>query len=127
MSATPLIMGLAVVAGILCFLFWKLGQDPDKKHFLLQVLFLSFIVFVIVLLGKASYDYKDNCSWLVANSTSSGSTTSYEYTYECDANDNATHSSFYNLTTWIMRIVVIYLFLYYSYEVFMYFSSRGKE
>jgi hypothetical protein len=124
MSSTVLIGGLAVVGAMLIALFFKLSDDPDKKHFLLQILFLGFIVFIMVLVGKASFDEKDHCNWLVSNSTTSGLTTSYDYVYSCSENTNSTHQTFYTLTVWIMRIVMIYVFLYFSFEVFNFFRSR---
>lgn len=126
MSSAVLIGGLGVVALILMLLFFKLSDDPDKKHFFLQVLFLGFIVMVIVLIGKASYDEKDHCSWLVANSTTSGSTTSYSYDYTCETNTQTTASLFYRLTTWIMYITIVYIGLYYAYETFMFVAFRKK-
>jgi hypothetical protein len=126
MSGGVLIAGLGVVGLLLIMLFFKLGEREDNKHFLLQLIFLGFIVFVMILIGKTTIDYNDNCSWLVTNSTTSGSLTSYQYSYQCSTNNNNTASSFYDVTVWIFRIVIIYLFLYYAIEAFNYLAFRKK-
>ena len=129
MSGTVLIGALSAIAAILLVLFFRLGDNDEGKHYILQVLFLGFIIGVIVLIGKTAIDYKDNCAWLVSNSSLSGATTLYEYTYECSENTNNTASILYQVCLWIFSITVIYIFLYYFYEVFNYFKikRRGGE
>lgn len=126
MSGTILVGSLAVVSGILCFLFWKLDDNDAKSRFPLQVIVLGFLLGTIILLGKAAVDYNDNCSWLVDNSTVSGATTSYSYSYQCDTNSNNTSRIFYGVTVWISRIIAIYLFLTFSLQIFEYFKWRKK-
>lgn len=127
MSGTVLIAGLSAVGILLLLLFFKLSDGDNKKHFILQLVFLSFIMFVIVLIGKTSIDYQDNCSWLVTNSTTVGSLSSYNYAYTCNPTSNNTQSTFYQLTLWLMRITFVYLFLFMAVWIFDYFKTRGDR
>lgn len=127
MSGTILVGGLAAVGLLLLLLFFKLSDGDNKKHFILQLIFLSFIMFVIVLIGKTSIDYKDDCSWLVANSTTNGSLSSYEYEYTCNPSSNTTSTTFYQITVWLMRITFVYLFLFMAVWIFEYFKTRGDR
>lgn len=126
MGGGVLVAGLGVVGVLLILLFFKLGEREDEKHFVLQMFFLAFIVFVMVLIGKTAIDYKDDCDWHMSNSTVVGNITSYDYVYECNVNTNSTSSTFYDMTVWIMRIVVIYLFLYFAIEVFYFLRDRAR-
>ena len=125
MSGAILINSLAIVGALLLILFFKLNEAEDKKHFLLQLLLLGFVLGIIVLAGKTALDYKDDCSWLVNNDTVTGDTTSYNYTYQCHTNENNTASIFYNITVWVMRIVAIYILLYFVYEILVFFGLMG--
>jgi hypothetical protein len=78
------------------------------------------------LLGKASIDYQDNCSWLVDNSTTVGDLTTYGYSYQCSPNPNTTATTFYTTTVWIARITTIYLFFAFAFELFTWFAWRKK-
>lgn len=129
MSGVILINALGILAAILILLFFKLSDADDKKHFLLQILFLGFIMIIVVLIGKSAVDYKDNCAWLVKNDTLTGNTTSYTYDYICDPDTNGTADTFYKVTVWIMRITGIYLFLYLLVESILAFGKwkRGDQ
>lgn len=128
MSATIIVTSLAVVAAILCFFFWKLGSE-EGQNYALQIIIFGFILWTIVLLGKVAVDNEDYCSWLVNNSTVSGSTTSYEYDYTCEENPNSTASSFFVACLWIARLTTIYLVLSFGFELISYFGrkKRGEE
>ena len=127
MSGIVLIAGLVGVGLLLLLLFFKLSDGDNKKHFILQLIFLSFIMFVIVLIGKTSIDYKDNCEWLVDNTTTVGNFTSYNHSYTCNTNSTTTSSTFYQLTLWLMRITFVYLFLFMAIWIFEYFKTRGDR
>lgn len=126
MSGSILIGSLAVIAAVLCFLFWKLSEENGNSRFPLQVIIFGFLLGVIVLLGKAAVDYEDNCAWLVSNSTSTGATTSYNYTYQCSENTNATAPILYRITTWIVTVTTLYLFFAFAFELFQWFAWRKK-
>lgn len=131
MNELVLVLGLLGVTFALIALFFKLSQDKDNTHFLLQLIFLGFIIGLFVLISKTTMDYKDNCDWLV-NSTNYNATTNttyYNHSYSCNINNNDTSTSFYKLTIWIMRITMIYILLYFAIELFKYFAKkkRGEE
>jgi hypothetical protein len=127
MAGSILVASLGIIAAVLCFLFWKLSEENSgEKRFPLQVIIFGFLLGVIVLLGKASVDYEDNCSWLVDNSTTVGDTTTYGYSYQCSENTNTTATTFYSVTLWIMRVTTLYLFFSFAFELFQWFAWRKK-
>ena len=128
MSGTILIASIGVVSLIVVLLFFKLGENPDKNHYILQILFLGFIVGLIFLLGKSAIDYKDNCSWLVNSSSTTGSTTTYSYSYNCSTNTNNTANVFFEACNWIFRVTIAYILIYWFVEIWKYFTvKRGED
>lgn len=136
MNELVLILGLVGVTFALIALFYKLSQDNKNTHFLLQLIFLGFIMALFVLISKSTVDYKNDCQWLVnyteyhVNHTHNGIDDEHNYyMYQCNENTNDTSTSFYKLTVWIMRITMIYILLYFSMELFKYFGrkKRGEE
>ena len=125
MGGAILISALGFVGLILGVLFLKLGQNEDQKHYPLQILLLFFILGIIVLMGKTTLDYKDNCAWLVSNDTVAGNTTIYQYAYTCSANTANTSNTFYEWTIWIMRIIALYMCAYLIYSVLKYMGWVG--
>jgi hypothetical protein len=127
-----LMSGMGIVGFLLIFMFFKLGEG-EKKHYLLQLLMLGFILGIFVLIGKASLDSNDYsyCSWNMKNYTSvGGNITDMNYSFECPNNPPNTAGTFYKTTLWIMRVTFIYLFIYYFYELMSYFGlikRREKE
>lgn len=133
MSGGVLVASLGITAAILLFLFLKLGEEQETRsgwtRYPLQILVLGFLLGTLVLLGKTAYDYKDNCAWLVSNSTVSGGFTSYGYGYNCSENTQNTASTYYQITVWVMRLVIAYLVLVFVFEFILYLGwwKRGGK
>ena len=127
MGGSILVASLAVVAGILLWLFNSLRDGEGKSNYALQIIILSFILGAVLLLGKTAYEYKDNCAWLVNESTTSGSTTSYSYMYSCSTNSSTTPGLFYEITVWVMRLIALYVFLAFIWELIQYLSGEKKR
>jgi hypothetical protein len=122
-------LGMGIVGFLLIFMFFKLGEN-EKKHYLLQLLMLGFILGIFVLIGKAGLDTNDYsyCSWNMKNYTmTGGNVTNMNYAFECPSNPPSTAGTFYKTTTWIMRVTIIYLFIYYFYELMMYFGLIKRK
>jgi len=122
MGSELVIIGAGVVACILVYLMFKIGSSQSgelagRKHFLLQLLLLFFVSYCLLFIGKAVVDESDHCAWLVDNSTVSGSTTSYETSYQCSTNINDTPLDFYTMILWFIRVLALYIFGYFTYEV----------
>lgn len=129
MGGSVLVAALGVTALILLILFYYLSSENSKSRYPLQVIFFAFLLGVILLLGKTTIDYEDNCSWLVDNSTVVGNVTSYEHSYQCSENTNSTANTFYNITLWVIRLVSAYLLLAFAWEAITYFGwmKRGGK
>lgn len=117
MGNVTLLAGIGIVCFVLVYMFFKLREDKEKQHGLLQILLLFLLLGGILLIGKSVYDNKDFCSWLPTNSTENGTTINYNYTYSCETNTNNTAFIFYKSTLWLMRLFVGYIFIFYSYKI----------
>lgn len=121
-GSIAVIIGAGVVAALLLFMIFKLGErsDPKERHGILQLLLLFFFATMIMLVGKSVNDEANYCNWNVANSTVAGSTTSYNYVYDCSANDNSTNTIFYKSMLWFVRLFATYIVIYFIYSVLLY-------
>ena len=126
MSGLTLVASLGIVGLLVALLMFKLDSQ-DNKHIFLQVIFISFLLGIVVLLGKASLDYNDNCGWLVSNETVEGNSTIFANNYVCNTNTNTTANTFYQWTVWIMRVTFVYMIAYFIYELLVYAGFITKK
>lgn len=127
MPELTLILSAGMVAFICLYMLFKIsessvkrreaGQDNPNKHYALQLILIGMAVMCVLLIGKASYDDRDYCSFNTVNATESGATTDFGYEYQCSTNTNSTSSEFYQLTAWFARVMGIYLLGYVLYEI----------
>ena len=127
MSEAILLSGLAIVGAMLLILFLALRDTDLGGVYALQIVLIAFLLGIIVMIGKVGVESYDHCSWLVANSSSSGNTTSYGYTWTCEANTNSTATTFYESTLWVMRLVSAYLVIAFAFETIAYFGGKKKD
>jgi len=128
MSGSILIGGLLGVAVILIYILFKLNDKEENGFgdYAMFIIVLGFLLGILILLGKTAVDYEDNCGWLVNNSTTNGSTTSYSYAYTCSENTNTTANTFYELTLWIMRLTIAYVVIAGAFQIISYFGWWNK-
>ena len=125
MSNITILIGIGIFLFTSLYMFFKLGEQKavnNKNHFLLQLLLLFFIISSVTLLGKVSYDAQDNCSFEMINSTIASNVTAYEYDYLCVDNINVTGLTFYKSTLWFFRLIALYVFGYFVYEVLVWLN-----
>jgi len=132
MAGSILVASLIGVAIILVYLAIKLTERDSEGigDYAILIVLIGFLLGILLLLSKTAVDYEDNCGWLVNNSTTSGSTTSYQHIYQCSENTNTTANSFYNLTLWVIRLVVAYIIIGFFFQLFNYFGwwkKGGKQ
>jgi hypothetical protein len=115
-----LIIGMGIVGFLLAYLFF---QGEDKTHLLLRILMLGALFGIFVLIGKAGLDSNTSCELLVNASVVDGNSTSFTYEPVCyQITQSNTASIFYNITLWIVRLISLYLVIYFIYEVFKWFA-----
>jgi len=127
MSGSIILGCLVGVALILLALYYSLRDSSGDSHYALKVILLGFLLGIILLIGKVAIDNNTNCSWLVNNSTTVGSTSSYNYVYTCEANDSTVANTLYNMSLWVMRLVSAYLILVFAFDVISYFGGKRKK
>lgn len=115
--SSSVMIGIGIGVFLLLYMTFKLQTSEDgNNHFLLQLLLMFFIIAGLVMLGKATMDSKDHCSWNVVNSTVSGDTTAYGYDYQCNENTHTTSTTFYKGMLWFARIFALYILVYLIYK-----------
>lgn len=114
------LIGIGITMALMLFLLFKLkrgGTGDNNNHFLLQLLILFFVIGGFILLAKGTLDVATPCSWNVVNSTSTAGVDYYNYEYQCADELNNTGEIFYTGTLWFARLFIMYIFLYFTYEV----------
>ena len=131
MNPFILLSAIGVILVVLVVIFLKLGSKDENggsSHFALQLLILGFILFFVLIIGKVAVDNNESCAWNVANSTAvNTSTVVYEYSYDCVANTKNTTTIFYKTVVWFVRLVALYIALYFIYEVLVWFNIFGNR
>lgn len=132
MAGSILVASLIGVALILVYLAIKLTERDSSGlgDYAILIILIGFLLGILLLLSKSAVDYEDNCGWLVTNSTTSGSSTNYSYDYVCEENPNTTANTFYNLTLWVVRLVIAYVIIGFFFQLFEYFGwwkKGGKQ
>lgn len=125
MGNITLLIGIGIFAIICIYMFFKLGEqqkETKQSHFILQLLILFFVLISLVLVGKVGLDDSNHCEFVNSNSTIVGNVTTNDYVYLCETNINSTSNIFYKTTLWFMRLILIYMFIYFTYEVLIYFG-----
>jgi len=120
MGGVIVLVGSIAIAFLLAYMLFKLGDREGKEHFLLQLLLLFMIMGCVLIAGKAVSDETDYCAWNMMNSTINSNVTSYSWEYECSDNTNNTNLTFFNLTLWFVRLLALYIMVYFIYSVFKY-------
>lgn len=132
MNPFLLLSAIGIVLFVMIVLFNRLGNNESggSSHYLLQLLVLGFILGCLILVGKTAVDNQDVCAWNIVNSSSVGGVTSYGYEYQCIENTKNTTNIFFKSIIWFVKIVSIYIVLYFIYELLSYFNvfaGRGEK
>ena len=65
MSNYILLASIGVFSFLLLFMFFKLGENKEKNHYILQLIILGFLMGLFVIIGKNAIDEKDYCIIIV--------------------------------------------------------------
>lgn len=116
MGEATILVGTGIISALLLWLTLAL----DKEYWLYKLIVFTFFLSSLLIIGQTVNNGSDYCEWTVVNSTTSGSTTTYEHDYLCENNNNTTNNTLYQLITWFITItwiVVFFFFLFYKYFV----------
>jgi len=92
----------------------------DKKEHVIWMLLCSFFVlYLMLLIPKAIIDNPDTCEIVKMNETVVGNTTTYQYDQVCETYTRKTHTIFYQIMLWLIRLFVTYIFIYFNYVVWI--------
>lgn len=122
MGAETIMVGAAIFSFFLIYAMTKL----DDKHWPLKIFMLFFSIFSMMILSQSVSLGSQDCSWLVSNSTVSGSTTTYEYGYECEALSGNPDQTLFGIVFWFFIISIIYSFLFILYLLIKVFRNYLK-
>lgn len=116
---------LAVALSILFFslLLWLFKEN----HPLLRLVFIMGVMVSGFFIPTGVYQLQQNCNVVVANSTTAGSTISYEYTSFCYTTTTTAPNTFYIVMWTLYQIFIIYLIVYVLILMFKPVVERVKR
>ena len=118
---------LTLMIGVImaCVLILLLAYILDKEHVYLKFILLFAMVFLLLLIPKSALDEEQNCEKVLnrtviqssaLNPNKTITNTTYYYTELCDSvSVHKTSTIFYVSMTWLVRVIVVYVFIYLSY------------
>lgn len=110
MSSALLIIG----AGIISFIILYLVINQPDRHYLLKILGFFFAVYFLLFIPKAiNEDVNSECYWVI-NETQ---TNIREVSEVCELPHSTTALSFTDLMVWFLRILILYVFGYFLYDL----------
>ena len=106
------------MAGISAYMLFKLRDLDDNNGFniatSLQALFFFMIVANFILLGSAGYEMRNDCDYVLTNSTVAANVTTNNFDFVCTERISNSARWMYKLPIWLAYFasgyVVIYLF-----------------
>lgn len=111
-----LVLGIASVCAILSYVAFSLDL---KKHWLLQIIILVFVVTLSsVVIPTVTLDYEQVCEPVVANQTVLFNTTTFQYEDHCYDRTNVP-SVFAKAGYWFIRVFFVYYFFWMLWEMFI--------
>lgn len=125
MAQMDIVLGIAIVSSIFIYSSFKLNEIKDEKnhpkHTILQLILFVFGIYLLMLIPPMYNNFNETCSPVIANSTSIGSTTTYEYSEFCTTKTTNVPSTFMKVVNkWAYYIVLLYIALYFAWIVIFY-------
>jgi len=117
LGAIGLIAGLFIV---LMYLF-------EERNWLLKYVFLMGIFVAALFVPTAVYNIRIDCDIVPSNFTTSGSTTSLNYSQQCFTSSENIPDTFYTVYWTIYIILFIYFILKLFYELYQHFKSVASN
>jgi len=119
----PLIVGLGIIASLLFYTSFKF----EKKHFVLQLLFLVVGMLMLNIIATSVIESKTSCELVLSNTTTLNNFTNYEYAQVCQEIEFQAPTSSFKLITWLLRLFFMYLFVYFFIEVINFFVKSAEQ
>jgi len=127
MGSFSIILGAGILSFVSGYVLFKLAERSRDKDFdshnALQILMFFLLISSLFLVGKASYDDRDYCDFVVNQTTITGNDTFYHYNYECVSNSNNTAKWLYRIPLFIIQMAGIYLEIYLFRMIYKYFKE----
>lgn len=127
MGSFSLIIGagiLSLVSGYILFKLAERGRDEEfDSHNALQILMFFLLISSLFLVGKASYDDRNYCDFVVNQTMITGDNTSYTYDYLCVDNTSSTGKWIYRIPLFIIQAAGLYLIIYLFRLIYKYFKK----
>ena len=116
MSLTGIIISAGVMASISAYMLFKVGENKAGDDYNLssglQALFFFMVLANFVLMGSAGYESRNDCDYLLMNSTIDANVTSNVYDYVCTERIPNSSSWVYRLPVWLTYISAGYIVVY---------------
>lgn len=106
-----IIISAGIMAGISAYMLFKIKDSDFGVN--LQPLFFFMILASFIIMGSAGYESRNDCEYLLSNSTITGNTTLNAYSYTCTERAGSAGSWAYRLPLWFGYLSSLYLFVYF--------------
>lgn len=114
------LLGIALVIGY----FLILKSEFGEKHWLLKYVFIMGILLAGYFIPGVMLDTRTQCDFIVANATTSGSVTTYEYDSFCFTTETDTPETFYIVFAWLYYFLILYFLIKIFYDLYQYMKPK---
>lgn len=120
-----IIAAAGVMAAISAYLLFKVKESNLGVG--LQVLFFFMILASFIVMGSAGYESRNDCAYLLTNSSFNGTFTENSYEWTCTERSPAAGSWVYRLPVWFAYICAGYIIIYFLILIKkLYDGIKGK-
>jgi len=120
-----LIVATLGLAALFSYMFFKFGENTGSEHVVFQIILFGLITACIAILGSASFE-ATNCDFIPVNSTTTGSTVSYDFDRVCATTPNPGSQTFLEFSVWAVRLFNLYLVFYILFRILSAFGKLPK-
>lgn len=117
-----------IIAFVCAYILFKIKDSDNPAVSSLQPLFFFMVMASFIIIGSASYQSTEQCVYLVNESVTVGSTSTYTYDYQCQTVAENAGSWSYRLPLWFGYLGSGYVIIYFLYLMInLYKKTRGGE
>jgi len=114
--AIELIIGIGICAFLLLFFAFKWDK---QEHVILHLLTSFFFLILLFLIPTVIISDPADCEIVVMNETILGNVTTFSYGSYCATVTSNTHTIFYKVILWFLKLFCTYIFVYLCWHFFI--------
>lgn len=114
MALVGIILSAGIMSIVSAYLLFKIKESENNNSMnnALQIMFFFMVLANFIIMGSAGYESRNDCSYLLTNSTVSANVTTNEYGFICTERVTGSASWVYRLPVWLSYASAMYLVVY---------------